>query len=291
MNTSKTLLQILVEELPGYGGWPSHEREMRAVQDGDREVKFHFTGHSLEFARNSRLNWGSNTAEAWLANNMAGCNFVSKTLASDYATAIITRDQYEAALAAQAPVANTDGWIDWAGGECPVSSHTSVDVKFRDSSTDYGNSADSYTWKHSAFGMPGLDIIAYRLHQPQDANSRANDDRLEADLNECIGQAPGAPLWDGQGLPPVGVEFNYGSHRSRAKCLAVGLHYVFASKGNPDDEEGDYEELMIDAQTEFHPVHEDSDQMMRDIMKSSCVGAAAAVQIANQLIAAGYRKQ
>lgn len=66
---------------------------------------------------------------------------------------------------------------------------------------------------------------------------------------------------------------------------------MFASKGNPDDEEGDYEELMIDAQTEFHPVHEDSDQMMRDIMKSSRVGADAAFQIANQLIAAGYRKQ
>lgn len=198
-------------------------------------------------------------------------------------------------LAVPARVNSNDGWIEWAGGECPVEKGTLVDVRLKNGRTVTAQEA----LKNNSFATypfwrkddAGGDIIAYRLHQPQDANSRANDERLEADLNECIGQAPGAPQWDGKGLPPVGVEFNYGSHRSRAKCLAVGLHYVFASKGNPDDEEGDYEELMIDAQTEFHPVHEDSDQMMRDIMKSSRVGADAAVQIANQLIAAGYRKQ
>lgn len=150
------------------------------------------------------------------------------------------------------------------------------------------------------------------------ANSRANDDRLaqdaafegvslrhrrdgfktpeassadlESDLNEYIGQTP-APVWDGEGLPPVGAEFNYGSHRSRAKCLAIGRHYVFASKGDPDDEEGDYEEMMIDATTEFYPVNEVRDQLMQDIVKSAGVNSRTAVIIANGLLAAGYRKQ
>lgn len=45
------------------------------------------------------------------------------------------------------------------------------------------------------------DIIAYRLHQPQQvARTEAEQ---EADLNECIGHAP-VDIWNGEGLPPVG---------------------------------------------------------------------------------------
>ena len=37
----------------------------------------------------------------------------------------VTRDQYEAALAA------SSGWIEWCGGECPVDSDAIGDVKYR----------------------------------------------------------------------------------------------------------------------------------------------------------------
>lgn len=66
--------------------------------------------------------------------------------------------------------------------------------------------------------------------------------------------------WDGAGMPPVGCEFEYGTHHTKAKCLAIGHHMVFASKGNLDDEEGDYEEFMIDAQIEFHPIRSESER-------------------------------
>lgn len=283
---SKTLLQILVEELPKRGGWP--EGVTAVTQDSDAAINKYKTTHGLEINTYGTWKCSSGWQDYLLPKKDAPC------LASDYATAIIIRDQYEAALFeaelsdAVQDKPDAEGWIEWAGGECPVNISDLVDIKLRCGDIGRGQNVTYWRWDHI---QNAGDIIAYRLHQPQDADSRANDDRLEADLNDCIGQAPGAPQWDGQGMPPVGVEFNYGSHRSRAKCLAVGLHYVFASKGNPDDEDGEYEELMIDAQTEFHPVHEDSDQMMRDIMKSSRVGAAVAIELANQLIAAGYRKQ
>lgn len=118
----------------------------------------------------------------------------------------------EAALAVQSPAADTDGWIEWAGGECPVPEGTLVDVKHRDGDFGYECLAGTqesmsegvalaYRWSHA--GTCG-DIIAYRLCPQQDANTRANDDRLdaavglystsegeieEANLNECIGQA------------------------------------------------------------------------------------------------------
>lgn len=197
------------------------------------------------------------------------------------------------------PPKKDDGWIAWAGGECPVESCAVVDVMFRDQENSATYHAGVWRWNHNGTDS---DIIAYRLHQPQDANSRANDDRLEADLNECIGQAPGAPQWDGQGLPPVGVEFEYGSHRSRAKCLAVGLHYVFASKGDPHDAERDYEECMIDIHTSFH-LARSADEIKRDAEiaaladdiddsdEGSVLSSRQQDDIAKHLYAAGYRKQ
>lgn len=228
MNTSnKSLLQILVEELPKHGGWPSDHRLLGAVQDFDREVKFNIAGSVLEFARNNEGIWGSNTHNAWLVDY----KFTASNLASDYATAIITRNQYEEALAfvrtyeglkienlrfeggelrgeftpvppveriqVNCTLAGGDGWIDWPGGECPVDSDAIVEVKYRKTNPYQFNNdrAGDFTWSHH--GIDG-DIIAYRLQQPHEVKTagidvqrdavKSNDAQLEADLNDCIGQ-------------------------------------------------------------------------------------------------------
>lgn len=311
MNTSKTLLAILVEELPKRGGWPKGVAAI--TQDSDAAINTYNSVDGLEINAYGTWHCLGSWIDYCITAKHAPC------LASDYATAIITHDQYEAALAATG--ATTDGWIEWAGGECPVSDSTMVEVRYRDGQLRQADRADSYEWGHgyAHFVTAGADIIAYRLHQPQDANSRANDDRLaqhaaahaglastsrdeETDLNDCIGQAPCAPQWDGQGLPPVGVEFEYGSHRSRARCLAIGLHYVFASKGDPDDAERDYEELLIDIHTSYHlarsadEIKRDADiaVLASDIDDSDEGGDLSSRQqddIAKHLYAAGYRKQ
>lgn len=70
-----------------------------------------------------------------------------------------------------------------------------------------------------------------------------------------------ASTWNGEGLPPVGCEFEYGTHRSVAKCIAVSYHHVFASKGDPDDENSDYEEFLIDIEhSSFYPVGTEADR-------------------------------
>lgn len=88
--------------------------------------------------------------------------------------------KYESALAA------SDGWIEWAGGDCPVDSDAIVEVKCRwHNQHQYNNDrAGDFYWAHTG---SNADIIAYRLQHPV-IDSRASDDRLEQDLNECIGQ-------------------------------------------------------------------------------------------------------
>lgn len=108
----------------------------------------------------------------------------------------------DAALAAK-----NDGWIEWGGGRCPVDDVTEVDIKFRTGGIAYGVEAGKYYWPRTG---QEYDIIAYRLHQPQEAVQVKPDE--EADLNECIGQ-DAAPVWNGEGLPPVGCECQYRKHK------------------------------------------------------------------------------
>lgn len=178
------LIDILVEELPKRGGWP--KRANCITQDPDKRVEPATCQPGV-----AKFNSGCGQ---WFLNGSRTGGFSANTLASDYTTAIITRDQYEAALAAK-----NDGWIEWGGGKFPpVSTSTIVDVKFEKGYVQAAYPAGEYSWEHN---WQGSNIIAYRLRQSQEvAHTEAEQ---EADLNECIGQTP-APVWSGEGLPPVG---------------------------------------------------------------------------------------
>lgn len=200
------LIDILVEENIENGwSWPEHANCI--TQGSDREImpatcQPCFAKFEASFNR-------------WFLNGSRIGGFIADILASDYETAIITREQYEAALAAK-----NDGWIEWGGGKHPpVSTNTVVDVKLEKGYVQSGYPAGEYSWEHI---WQGSNIIAYRLHKPNEAERvRASawsayagitEADGESDLNECIGQTP-APVWSGEGLPPVGCECQYRKHK------------------------------------------------------------------------------
>lgn len=55
---------------------------------------------------------------------------------------------------------DSDGWIEWAGGKCPVSGLTYVSVRFRGGDDDAGGEARVWRWDHA--GVP-YDIVAYKV--------------------------------------------------------------------------------------------------------------------------------
>ena len=66
------------------------------------------------------------------------------------------------------PGADSEGWIPWHGGECPVTDGTAVDFRMRDGeeifSVDYPTKLD---WSHSGTvrgSRGGWEIVAYRIH-------------------------------------------------------------------------------------------------------------------------------
>ena len=99
-------------------------------------------------------------------------------LAVDHTTAIITRADWQAERERIA-----GGWIAWGGGECPVAEGVRVDVRYRCAKEDMNSGAletigcQSQNWLDENHRY---DIIAYRLHKPEQASAEAIDAGIAA---------------------------------------------------------------------------------------------------------------
>lgn len=215
------LIDILVRELPKRGGWP--EGADHIATNGYWRVFAYWDGSSLKG--------------------------IDLNISSD-AEGYVTREQYEAALAASKEMIinkpDSDGWISWCGGECPVDGDVVVDVKFRaQGQADLdGDVADNFRWEHFS---NGADVVAYRLHKSEHQK----------------------PQWDGDGLPPVGMEIeykftkvNYRTDFSRGKVLAYGMHNVFMEHWSSKNEF-----IQPLDKIEFRPIRSEADKQ-RDIIIS-----------------------
>lgn len=207
MKPEMKLTDILVEWLPSRGGWPEGAECCHLTQY-DRHCLIIGFYHSNASAENNAI-----ISKTEMVFSGIGC------LGDTLHDCTVTAEQYETALAAK-----NDGWINWGGGECPVSASEMVDVIFGHGGRMSANIADCWRWSHDGTDS---DIIAYRLHQPQEAEQAEADD--EDDLNECIGQAT-APLWNGEGLPPVGCECEYSLNGGKTwwKCK---IDYIVGTQG------------------------------------------------------------
>lgn len=176
-------IDLLVQELPALGGFP----------EGAVKAGFLCSDDTLYF-----FNKEGNCPSEWR---------ISMNCKVEYGYVEVTREQYEAALAAK-----NEAWIEWGGGECPVEEGTLVDVKYLDGGENNHVSAgvpldragsdpnrNAYRWEKNRHPNS---IIAYRLHKPQEAaQTKAGD---ESDLNDCI-EKDAVPVWNGEGaIPQVG---------------------------------------------------------------------------------------
>lgn len=177
------LIDILVEELPKNGGWPDGIEKLEQYPDGSL---FCGTKYKSDF---------------------------KFPIVDDYGDDEVTRAEYEAALAVK-----NEGWIEWGGGECPVNPSEMVDVIFGHGGRMSTNIADCWRWNH---GGTDSDIIAYRLHKPQEAAQPKADD--EVDLNECIGQ-DAAQVLGGEGKPAIGEKCE---HHSGGQWEAVTIAGIY----------------------------------------------------------------
>lgn len=113
-----TLLELLRQELPKRGGWP--EGAVGVVQDEDDTEFYFFIGSAPKFDGKSWWFNDDNVDSEWIYHNY------KNPLASDHATAIVTREQYEATgwdgtglppVGCECEV-SVDGGRSWCSFEC-----------------------------------------------------------------------------------------------------------------------------------------------------------------------------
>lgn len=153
-NSKKELARIISEN----GGWLCADF---AAQQDDGEV------------------WFSSVKPEW--NTGRGCfsmgyedHFTVGTLIHNRHQCILSRAEYFHLYQVQ----DADGWIEWNGGECPVEVGALIDVKYRDLHVQLGSkvgdrsAVEMYATTHWRNSGGAADIIAYRLHNPEQDKPR-----------------------------------------------------------------------------------------------------------------------
>lgn len=150
------LVEILARELKE---WPTN---MFCIhQDADKQLGYSEIGDRMEYSRSQWDHKGDTRSTRGIYIN---------SLAADHATAIVTREMWEAEkarIAKPAKKADKDGWIRHRGGKCPVDGHVAVQVVMRSETKqdfyDEVSPAAFWEWSHS---KSPSDVMWYRLHTP-----------------------------------------------------------------------------------------------------------------------------
>lgn len=144
------LIDILVRELPKHGGWPDGVEAI--TQDSDKAINKYDTANGLRANEYGTWEYSS----AWI--DWIPASKGATGLASDYATAIITRAQYEAALAASKQEWNGEG-LPPVGCECELSN--AVEFYTHSGSTDFDEGTPVVVGGTVNFGLG--DFVAVKV--------------------------------------------------------------------------------------------------------------------------------
>lgn len=145
----KELARIISE----HGGWRNGEF---AAQDGDGGVGGY--GEKPVWSFFGKL-WRNEAFGEW---------FVANKIKNHHQT-VLSRAEYFHLY----PASDANGWIEWNGGDCPVRFGKLIDVRYRDGHVQLGCRAESrcdtelYATTHWGNSGGAADIIAYRLHKPE----------------------------------------------------------------------------------------------------------------------------
>lgn len=109
--------------------------------------------------------------DCWWGEHLDGLDISKDKLIANWHQSCLSRAEYFHLY----PAPDADGWIEWKGGECPVGAFDVIEVRFRDYFNEVNHAGESrvYDWVHHG---SRTDIIAYRLHKPEQAKPAAVGD-------------------------------------------------------------------------------------------------------------------
>lgn len=184
--SKRQLAQLLIEagvtQFPAGANW--------AAQDGASDA---FPRQICFFRDKPTISKGDTR---WVdsENGISDIRVAPDTLIPNWHQTVLSRDEF-GQIVAETVVRSeqdNDGWVEWKGGECPVSKGVMVDVRYRCGKENIGVAAllerddkgfasgltlggilrSATDWRHDGHEM---DIIAYRLHKSEQQLSELRD--------------------------------------------------------------------------------------------------------------------
>jgi hypothetical protein len=202
------LVEILSKELHS---WPQGDRGNDGIsQDGTGEL------NSLDKGRDPSFHEGD---KVWMARSHS---YLGETLelASDYATAVVSKAQWQAERDRQ----KGGKWKRHRGGKCPVQESQEVEVRFRDGEIEASYASDFFGWEHGVLDDKFAEIMAYRvISQPQAEEVEVITDKKwyepeeDPDTREYKGPFPCAPAGEPVTELEWDIQFQQGIFHMEAK--------------------------------------------------------------------------
>ena len=172
------LVELLAREM---SEWP--EKASHAVQHEDGDVGFTYDGKPGRDKDHS--DWSINALTAsekayWLI----GVAKSISTIASDHASAIVTRADWEKEkMKQEAPKKNAEGWIRHNSKQQPVDDHVEVEIRTRGGDYEICE-ASGFAWNATGEDQ----IMAYRPHKPAEQVEACSKPELQINLPDGYGE-------------------------------------------------------------------------------------------------------
>ena len=167
------LLELLAKELKE---WPESDFEQGSIesmsQADDMRVS-HYSG--------VRQVWREDVND-WSCHGYVPCSrFTLPELATDHATAIVTRADWEAEKARIAGKVD-GGWKRHRGGKQPVADGVRVDYRMRNGRHGINERSELLDWGRSD-ESPKSDIMAFRIHKPAEQPAPVSEEVIQVGID------------------------------------------------------------------------------------------------------------
>lgn len=170
------LVELLAKELKE---WPAPDKEYGQIESMSQAADFqvsHYAGVRQKW-REDLADWDGSVGDGYIPCS----RFTLSQLATDHATAIVTRPQWQAEKARIAGEVD-GGWKRHRGGKQPVADGARVDYRMRSGRHGINERSELLDWGRSD-ESPKSDIMAYRIHKPAEQPAAVSEEAIQVGID------------------------------------------------------------------------------------------------------------
>lgn len=180
-------------------------KELKEWSEGAKYYAQDYSGRAFPYKEKPKLARKVDEPLWSSVGQLGGAGYISCRRATDHATAIVTRADWEAEKARIAGRVD-GGWKRHRGGKQPVADGVRVDYRMRNGRHGINERSELLDWVRSD-ESPESDIMAYRIHKPAEQPGPVSEEAIQvgidaADAGKLTTIDEVKARWQGKRPPP-----------------------------------------------------------------------------------------